>query len=191
MKSAKIVCRKVFISSTVYDLRDERDFIRSLLEGFNRIANLRFECLVSDHPDFPISPSDRALKHSYDICIDNVARADYFILLLKQRYGAPIVKYKESKISITHMEFREAHRLKIPRFVLVDQRTWDAKQAHNKGQEQDFIPEKQKVIFDFLDEIRYKKKGNWLDFYRNEDDIKVIVSSFLDSYDDSRFIGEI
>jgi Domain of unknown function (DUF4062) len=59
-----IKAKKVFISSTVYDLRAERDLIRSLIEGFNRVPGIRFECLVSDHPDFPISPTDRALKHS-------------------------------------------------------------------------------------------------------------------------------
>lgn len=191
MRVAKVKKRKVFISSTVYDLRAERDMLRTLLEGFDRIPGIQFECLVSDHPDFPISPSDRALKHSYDICIDNVSRADYFILLLKQRYGAAIVKNKGDNISITHMEFREARRLKIPRFVLVDQRTWDAKQAHNHGQKQDFVPAKQTAIFDFIDEIRLKTKGNWLDMFRDHDDISAIVNGFLDHYDDSMFVGDI
>jgi Ig-like domain from next to BRCA1 gene/Domain of unknown function (DUF4062) len=128
---------------------------------------------------------------SYDICLDNVARADYFILLLKKRYGAAIVDNKGDRISITHMEFREARRRKIPRFVLVDQRTWDAKQAHDRGQKQDFVDPKHTPIFGFIDEIRKKTKGNWLDMFRNDADIATIVTSFVDRYDDSRFVGDI
>lgn len=191
MHPVKIKKKKVFISSTVYDLRSERKFIRALLEEFNRVPGIQFEFLVSDHPDFPISPSDRTLKHSYDICLDNVARADYFILLLKKRYGDAIVENKGDKISITHMEFREARRRKIPRFVLVDQRTWDAKQAHNQGQKQNFIGPKHTPIFDFIDEIRKRTKGNWLDMFGNKSDIEIIINSFLDRYDDSRFVGDI
>lgn len=187
-----IIRRKlVFISSTVYDLRKERDFIRALLEGYNRIPGIRFELLASDHPDFPVSPADRATKHSFHICLDNVARADYFVLLLRQRYGDPIVENKGESISITHMEFREAHRRKIPRFVLVDQQTWDAKQAHSRGELQSFVPKKHLPIFDFIDEIRKKTKGNWLDFFRDKSDISTIISSFLERYDDSAFVGDI
>lgn len=191
MSRSSIRYKRVFISSTVYDLRVERALIRSLLEGFRRVPGIRFEFLVSDHPDFPVSPADRATKHSYDICIDSVARADYFVLLLKKRYGDAIVDDKGDRISITHREFREAHRRKIPRFVLVDQRTWDAKQAHSRGKRQTFVAPKHLAIFDFIDEIRKKTKGNWLDIFRTKADISTIVSSFLERYDDSAFVGDI
>lgn len=191
MHQDKVRKKKVFISSTVYGLRSERNMIRTLLEEFNRISGIKFELLVSDHPDFPISPTDRALKHSYEICLDNVARADYFILLLKKRYSDAIIEDKGDKISITHMEFREARRRKIPRFVLVDQRTWDAKQAYDQGLKQDFVAQKHTPIFNFIDEIRKKTKGNWLDMFRNKAEIATIINNFLDQYDDSKFIGDI
>jgi Domain of unknown function (DUF4062)/Ig-like domain from next to BRCA1 gene len=191
MTRTSIRYKRVFISSTVYDLREERTLIRSLLEGFKRVPGIRFEIIASDHPDFPVSPVDRATKHSYDICLDNIARADYFILLLKQRYGDAIVEDKGDRISITHKEFREARRRKIPRFVLVDQQTWDAKQAHGRGESQSFVPSKHLPIFDFIDEIRKKTKGNWIDFFRDKADISTIISSFLGRYDDSSFVGDI
>lgn len=191
MSRTNFITKRVFISSTVYDLRVERKLIRSLLEDFKPGHGIRFEFLVSDHPDFPVSPLDRATKHSYDICIDNVARADYFVLLLKKRYGNAIVEHNGDRISITHREFREAHRRKIPRFILVDQRTWDAKQAHNLGGKQSFVEPKHLPIFDFIDEIRKKTKGNWLDFFRDKDDMSTIVTNFLKRYDDSAFIGDI
>lgn len=183
--------KKVFISSTVYDLRVERALIQSLLSAYNKVPGIKFECLVSDHPDFPISPLDRATKHSFDICIENVARCDYFVLLLRRRYGTPIIPAKGQNISITHLEFREAHRRKIPRFVLVDKRTWDAKHAHDRGELQNYVPADHIGIFNFIDEIRKKTKGNWLDIFQNETDIKTIVSTFLHRYDDSLFVGDI
>jgi hypothetical protein len=89
------------------------------------------------------------------------------------------------------MEFREAHKRKIPRFVLVDQRTWDAKLAHSRGEPQSFVQKKHLPIFEFVDEIRKKTKGNWLDFFRDEKDISTIIRSFLTRYDDSAFVGDI
>jgi hypothetical protein len=183
--------KRVFISSTVYDLKLERALVRSLLENFTRVPGIRFEMLVSDHPDFPISPTDRVAKHSYDLCLEHVARADYFILLLKRRYGDRIVNDNGEAISITHKEFREAHIRKIPRFVLVDQRTWDAKQAHTQGKVQHFVRSKHLPIFNFIDEIRLKTKGNWIDFFRTRNDIATTVNTFLKHYDDSAFVADV
>lgn len=191
MDNSKSIIKKVFISSTVYDLRTERKLIRSLLESFNRVPGIKFECLVSDHPNFPISPNDRTVKHSYDICLDNVLRSDYFVLLLKKRYGDPIVKHNRENISITHMEFRIALKKKIRRFVLVDKRTWDAKQKYKLGKPQNFIQSKHSPIFNFIDEIREKTKGNWIDFYSSKKEISQIINTFLDKYDDSTFISDI
>lgn len=184
--------KRVFISSTVYDLKTERQLVRSLLEDYSAHSeDYKLELLVSDDPDFPISPTDRTEKHSYDICIDNVSRADYFILLLKQRYGDAIIPDNGNNLSITHKEFREARKRRIPRFILLDQRTWDAKQLYNQGKHQDFIKEKHQKIFEFIDEIRKSPKGNWIDIYQNQDGIKAIINTFLTQYDDTSFVGDI
>lgn len=191
MASLKKIVKRVFISSTVYDLGAERALVRTLLEEYRGSSGITFKCLASDRPDFPISPVDRATKHSFDVCIENVAKADYFVLLMRKRYGAPVITNNRSKISITHREFREAHRLKIPRFVLIDNRTWDAKHDHEAGKSQSFVPGTQIQIFDFIDEIRKKTKGNWLDFYKSRADITNTISTFLDKYDDSNFVGDL
>ncbi|MBW2011904.1 MAG: DUF4062 domain-containing protein, partial [Deltaproteobacteria bacterium] len=115
MSSLKKNSKKVFISSTVYDNEKEREIICSLLENFDRVPGIRFDCYLSNHPNFPISPNDRTTKHAFDICLVNVRCSDYFILLLKNRYGEPAIENNGDKISITHMEFRTAHRNKIPR----------------------------------------------------------------------------
>lgn len=183
--------RRVFISSTVYDLKNERLLVRRILEQYRGTSGVKFEIIASDHPDFPISPADRAKKHSFDLCIENIAKADYFVLLLKKRYGTPIISHNGLPISITHREFREAHRLKIPRFVLIDKRTWDAKHAHDRGVPQKFVLPAHTQIFDFIDEIRTRTKGNWIDIIKGTEGISTLITSFLDGYDDSVFIGDV
>lgn len=185
------ITKNVFISSTVYDLRHERVMVRRLLEDYAEPTGVRFQCFVSDHPDFPISPLDRATKHSYDMCIEAVAKADYFVLLLCNRYGAPIVHNDGDIISITHLEYREAQRLNIPRFILVDSRTWDAKHKHERGFPQDFVPDTQIKIFEFIDEIRRRTRGNWIDIYSSRNDLSKVIKTFLSRYDDSLFIGDV
>ena len=164
--------RRVFISSTVYDLGVERALVRRTLEGYRGASGIRFDCFASDHPDFPISPADRATKRSFDICIENVAKSDYFVLLIRKRYGAPTIAHHGAKISITHREFREAHRLKIPRFVLIDGRVWDAKHAFDSGKPQSFVPRDHIRVFDLIDEVITRTRGNWVDIFRTRADIR-------------------
>lgn len=183
--------KRVFISSTVYDLTHERALIRRVLESYRGAASITFECLASDHADFPVSPIERATSHSFDVCIDSVKKCDYFVLLIRNRYGAPIIHHKGDIISITHREFREAHRLKIPRFVLIDSRTWDSKHAFDSGKPQSFVPPGHAKVFEFIDEIRTRTKGNWIDFFTSRESIATTINTFLLKYDDSNFIADI
>lgn len=183
--------KRVFISSTVYDLRSERALVRQLLDSYNAATGIRFECMASDHPDFPISPKERATRHSFDVCIDSVRKCDYFVLLIRRRYGAPIIQHKGDLISITHREFREAHRLKIPRFVLIDSRTWDAKHAFDSGRPQSFVAPDHIKVFDLIDETRTLTRGNWIDFFTSQSGIRTTINTFLAQYDDSTFVSDI
>jgi hypothetical protein len=65
-----------------------------------------FKTLLSERPDFPLNPHGIAKKHSYQLCLDVLAKADYVVLLIKQRYGDPVVLDKKERISITHREYR-------------------------------------------------------------------------------------
>jgi tetratricopeptide (TPR) repeat protein len=185
----KPIIKQVFISSTVYDLERERDFIKSFLEKYEEVV--QFKCLMSEEPDFPITPSDLVSKHSYSICLDKVALADYFILLIKQRYGDSIIEDKNGFISITHREYREAFRKRIPIFTFVDQRTWNARNLFKKKKMQDFVPEKHTKVFDFIDEIARQPRNNWMYFYKNFDDVKTSIEQVLFKFDDSIFVGDV
>jgi len=137
-----------------------------------------------------VQPSARRATRS--TCgIDSVRKCDYFVLLVRKRYGAPIIPHRGDVISITHREFREAHRLKIPRFVLIDARTWDAKHAFDAGKPQSFVPPAHTKVFDFVDEIRSRTKGNWIDFFTSRAGIATTITTFLSKYDDSTFTADI
>ncbi len=94
------VPRVAFLSSTVHDLRTERDAIHGYLEDKG------YKVLASDAPTFPVSDHE----HSYKACIDNIEAADIVIVLIGYRYGG-VLRVGNEEISITQMEFRQASRL--------------------------------------------------------------------------------
>lgn len=69
-----MLTRRVFISSTVYDLVPVRQGIRSFLESAV-VPGVKIECVMSEEPDFIVPPGARAIRHSYDICIDRLTTA--------------------------------------------------------------------------------------------------------------------
>lgn len=183
--------KNIFISSTVYDLWRERAMIRTFLEHYDKDNIVKIKCSMSDYPDFRITPDALKNKHSYDICTDNIENADYFLLLLKKRYGASFINYESDLISITHLEYREACRKRLPIFIFVDQRTWNAKNRLAKGKTQKFVPDKQIQLFYFIDEIRKKAQGNWISFYRNYNEIETVLRTNLFGFDDSGFVADV
>jgi hypothetical protein len=89
----------IFISSTIYDFRDLRSAIKDHLETNG------CRVLASEFNDFT-KPLD---KHSYQACLDTIAQADVFLLLVGSRVGG---WYEETnRISITQQEYRTAYAL--------------------------------------------------------------------------------
>ncbi len=109
-----------FISSTIYDFSDLRSAIKFYLES------LGCEVLASEYNDFGVNSK----SHSYQACLDNIQRADYFVLLIGSRIGG---WYDEaSRVSITMQEYREAYRLhtteNLKIITLVRKEIWDLKE---------------------------------------------------------------
>lgn len=111
---------KVFISSTIYDFKDLRSALKHALEERGVTV------MASEYNDF----GEVFDEHSYDSCLKNIGRADYFVLFIGSRVGGwydPV-----NKISITQQEYREAYKLhtagklKIIAFVRAD--IWQAKE---------------------------------------------------------------
>jgi len=179
----------IFISSTVYDLQVERATVRSLLEKSR--GAVRFRCLSSEEDDFPITPKNMGELHSYDVCLDNIALADFMVLLIKTRYGRPRTLDDGEQISITHQEYREAFRRRLPIFIFVEEQTWNARFSHNRHQPQSVVAPGQVALFSFLDEITRQERNNWIFQFSSSIGVRNRLKSTLLSFDDSTFVGDV
>lgn len=109
-----------FLSSTIYDFRDLRGAIKFNLESRG------CRVLASEFNDF----GGTLDQHSYEVCLNNIAQADFFVLLIGARvggwYDAP------ARISITQQEYRIAYQLhqqgKLRLVNFVRQEVWQLKE---------------------------------------------------------------
>lgn len=94
---------RVFISSVRRGLEDERDALPGLISAIG-FEPVRFE-------DFGASPTP-----SREACLQGVASADVYVLLLGPNYGH---RFADTKQSPTHDEWVAATKRGIPRLVYV------------------------------------------------------------------------
>ena len=95
---------KVYVSSTITDLTEERQAVLDWL----RLA--RHQAVDSYLPD-----SDTVR----DSCLDDVAACDLYVLILGHRYGFQPPDDNPQGLSITHLEFRRAGECGIPQVALL------------------------------------------------------------------------
>lgn len=94
---------RVYLSSTLVDMRQERDAIRKWLTDSGH------DPVESYTPDS--SPAVRS-------CLADIQSCQIYILLLGHRYGHRPESDNPEKLSITHFEFRYAGHLEMPRIAL-------------------------------------------------------------------------
>ena len=156
---------KVFLSSTCYDLRD----LRAEIEAFFK-AKPGTTTFLSDRTNFPVN----AGKHRHDVCIENVANCDLFILVIDKRFGASY--YKDANISITWAEFNMAVESKCQICVFIRTEIWIERQIYknNLGNNITIAPSfvDNTKTFEFIDKIQSHEKGIWIDFFENSVQIK-------------------
>jgi cellulose synthase operon protein C len=95
---------KVYVSSTIIDLRPERYAVLEWL----RLA--RHQAVDS------YQPGSDTVRES---CLDDVGRCDLYVLILGHRYGFQPAEDNPGGLSITHLEFRRAGECGIPRVALL------------------------------------------------------------------------
>jgi hypothetical protein len=95
---------KVYLSSTVVDLKQERQAVLDWLRG------ARHQAVHSYLPD-----NDTVR----DSCLDVVADCDLYVLILGHRYGFQPPDNNPEGLSITQLEFLRAGECGIPRIALV------------------------------------------------------------------------
>ena len=99
-----VVMAKVYVSSTIVDLKQERQAVLDWL----RLA--RHQAVDSYLPD-----SDTVR----DSCLEDVGTCDLYVLILGHRYGFQPPEDNPEGLSITHLEFRRAGECGIPRVALL------------------------------------------------------------------------
>ncbi|UXA00409.1 DUF4062 domain-containing protein [Vibrio splendidus] len=98
---------KVFVSSTCYDLQEER----AQLERF--ITNYGFHPILSEYSGVYYDVD----THTHESCVNEVAHCDMFVLVISGRYGG---KFKGGNgESITQAEYNKARELGLPIFTFV------------------------------------------------------------------------
>jgi hypothetical protein len=95
---------KVYVSSTIIDLRAERQAV------YDWLRQARHQAIDSYLPN-----SDTVR----DSCLDDVDTCDLYVLILGHRYGFQPPDDNPEGLSITQMEFRRAGQSGIPRIALL------------------------------------------------------------------------
>src|SRR5690348_16924535 len=95
---------KVYVSSTIADLKRERQAVMDWLVAAGH------QVVHSYRPD-----SDTVR----DSCLADVASCDLYVLILGHRYGAQPGDDNPQGLSITHMEFHQAGQSRKPRIALL------------------------------------------------------------------------
>jgi len=95
---------KVYVSSTVADLRRER---RAVMEWL---------VAAGHQPVHSYLPNSDTVR---DSCLDDVDTSDLYVLILGHRYGFRPLQDNPEGLSITHLEFRRAGQSGKPRIALL------------------------------------------------------------------------
>ena len=98
------VMAKVYVSSTIADLKQERQAVLDWLRA------ARHQAVDSYLPD-----SDTVR----DSCLEDVSTCDLYVLILGHRYGFQPPENNPEGLSITQLEFRQAGKCGIPQIALV------------------------------------------------------------------------
>jgi hypothetical protein len=182
---------KVFIASSVYNFQNELDRLYSILDEYG------YDVLISHKGTIPL---DSKLSN-LDNCTFGVKDCDVFLGFIRPFYGSGVLE--EGGLSITHIEFETAYERNIPRFILADYRVVFTRTLFNACKiSKDSIGNNKildKRCIDMYDmaiqnDINppIKRKGNWVQEYRNFDDIRIHIESQFQFPDRLRkLIGDV
>lgn len=176
----KFCKERIFISSTIFDLEEERKNVREYLKerGLHPI--------MSDHNDFNLSDTQQG--HSHDCCIDEMIKCGSLIFILGREYGGvykgdkydmykeEIIKYSHGKIknpSISLMEYYIAQKKRIKCYAFVHKNIDDMNYRNA-------LSDDMKNEIDFLNHFSVdgsKIRGNWISRYSSCADLLLLVKN--------------
>ena len=129
---AGVTVARVYVSSTVADLRAERAAV------FDWLRLARHQAVDSYLPD-----SDTV----QDSCLDDVAACDLYVLIAGHRYGFQPASDNPEGLSITQLEFRRAGEAGIPRVALLRTSVPDVRQSDLQD------PARASLVWAFREEV--------------------------------------
>jgi hypothetical protein len=164
---------KVFVSSTCYDLQEER----AQLERF--ISSYGFHPILSEYSGVYYDVD----THTHESCVNEVSHCDLFVLVISGRYGG---KFKNGNgESITQAEYNKARELDLPIFTFVKSDVSAAQHYYKENMrdhDNDFArkityPAIQKQsdavsIFNFIDSVHRMSTNNGIETYQSFTDIE-------------------
>jgi hypothetical protein len=184
---------KVFVSSTCYDLK----YIRENLRYF--VRTLGYEPILSEDGAVFFNPA----QHTHEACLTEIPNTQLFVLIIGGRYGG---RYLDSDNSITNAEYKEAIRLKIPVFALVESGVYNEHNVYLKNRNNaalnlsdvKFPSVDSLKIFEFIDEVRGCSVNNALVPFRDFGDIETylrqqwagMMFDFLSTRNESRRVAD-
>jgi DNA polymerase III delta prime subunit len=150
---------KIFLSSTILDLKDLRDALVTWLETDGH------QVIASEKGTLPIEPD----KHSYDQCLKAVAECDCLVAVIDGRFGGEYPK-KGLNRSITEEEIATAIAQGKKTLVFVRQSIWDAMATQQtlikSGAKADYWSVKNIVedirVFGLIDRLKKQPINNWI-----------------------------
>ncbi len=165
---------KVFISSTCYDLEEERTQLERFINSYG------FQSILSEYSDVFYDPDE----HTHESCVKEVIHCDIFILIISGRFGGKYVS--GSGESVTQAEYNEARKLNIPIFAFVKSDVLQAQLYYKeniKSEGKDFAkkihyPSIKKQsdaisIFSFIQSVQQAKDNNAIESYNLFSDIEI------------------
>lgn len=164
---------RVFISSTCYDLADERDGLSEFCDSFG------FETTLSERGDVFYHPD----MHTHTSCIRETSNCHLFVLIIGGRFGG---KYKiDPTKSITNAEYSAAIQNNTPVFTFVKQDVLNDHNVWQRNKNQVFAKDIQypsidvqghaEEIFNFIDTVRHAPVNNGIFGFRLGRDIHEIL----------------
>lgn len=160
---------RVFVSSTCYDLADERDGLSQFCASFGFDTTLSERGDVFFHPDL----------HTHTSCVRETSNCHLFVLIIGGRFGG---KYKaDPGKSITNAEYAAAVQNGTPTFAFVKQDVLNDHNLWQRNKDKPFVKDivypsidKQEFaedIFKFVDAVRLAPVNNGMFGFRLGRDI--------------------
>lgn len=184
---------RVFVSSTCFDLGPIRGQLRTFLNSMG------YDPIMSDYNDVLYDP--RIHTHTScieeiatcDIIIllvgsrfggkaipEAISKVDFDAILEKSK-SVDHLKKKEN-ISVTQLEVLKAVEIEIPIFSFIDSRLWGDHELYEKNKSKPILkdiefpsiekPETAEFIFEFVNFLRHRTKGNSINTFSKFEDIE-------------------